>query len=458
MTTAKSTSKEGSLINKRLFLVFSKLNTRIKLSLRNHWGLLFSLVGIFLLLCARVGSRKYSLDTLGVFKIFHSILFDQSTLIYSEGTGWIHSLNLHFNAIYFLISPLYYLGPSILIFSWKFISYGGFISILWHLIDSDRRYGISNWHKNLFLLLVSLHPTFISNLIAPDIWDSDLILPFLALKILYISRARYGWGVFWFCLTFLIKEDMMLVGIMYGILMALLAKKVKYVWLSGFSLCSFWLVSHVVMPSFATSTENLGLLKFSFGNLGGSVGEIILNSIFHPHAVIANGWWMRKFASLFIILSCVGWLPFWNKRSIIYLLPALSVLGYTILAAQPYLDYSKHYMLALFVPVVWGSYESYILVKKNLRERLVLFSTSASIIIILVLQINVRVWSYYLHPSQNRTALKTVEEKYIPAGSYLVTAGLGSPWINYNNDYYISSSFNEDKIEKMEFDYEFENA
>ncbi len=430
-----------------------QLNNQLNFTVRKNLGLLSSIVLVFVLLLARVSSHKYSHDTLVAFRVLRSILIDHSTLIYAMGQGWINSFNYHFNFIYILISPLYYLGPSLLIFSWKFVCYGGFLVILWRLIDSDHRYDISNWHKNLFLLLVALHPTFISNLISPEIWDSDLILPFLGLSILSISRNRYYWAVFWFCSTFLVKEDMMLVGILYGILMALFTKKAKFIWLSVFSLGWFWMVTHVVMPSFATSTEELGLLKFSFGNLGNSMGEIIVNSIIHPHLLIANGWWMRKFASLFIILSCVGFLPFWKKSSLIYLLPGLSVLGYTLIAVQPYLDYSKHYMVALFVFVVWSSYESYVLVNEKFRAKIVLVSVVASIAVIVVLQMNIRVWSYYLFPIENFSTLKSVEEEFIPPKSSMLTGGVSSPWICYRSNCFVTGDFQPGEIEKMEYDY-----
>ncbi len=425
----------------------------LSFSIHKNWGMLLSLVAIIVLLLARVSSHKYSLDTTTIFLLFHSILFDQSTSIHYMGLGWVNSFNFHFNLIYILISPLYFLGPSLLIFSWKFICYGGFLAILWCLIDRDGRYEISDSHKNLFLILVALHPTFVANLISPDIWDSDLIMPLLGLAILHAARGKWLSSVFWFCLTFLVKEDMILVGILYGFLLVLLTRNIRYVWLSVVSLGWFWIVTHVVMPTFATSTEDLGLLRFSFGNLGSSMYEIILNSIIHPRLLVENGLWLRKFASLFIIFLCVSFLPFWKKRSLVYLLPGLVVIGYTMIAVQPYLDYSKHHMLAFFVFVVWSSFESYILLGNSTRTRLVLFSTLASLTVIVVLQMNLRVWSYYLSPANNFSTLETVKETYIPPGSSLLTGGIGSPWLCYGMKCFVAGAFEPDEIEKVEHDY-----
>lgn len=414
------------------------------------YGLLISIGILLLLLFLRVSSHKYSLDTSVLFVVLRNIIFDQSTF---NPIGGINQFSAHFSPILILLSPLYFLGPTILIAIWKFFCYGAFLLILWRLIDTEHRHSITNWHKNLFVILVALHPTFILNAISPDIWDSDLILPLLGLSVLFVSRDKYFWSVFWLCLTFLVKEDMMLVGILYGIFLARRAKDVRFIWLSVLSLGWFWITTRYVMPFFSTSGEGLALLKFSFGNLGNSLGEIVVNSVINPHLLIENGFWLRKFASLFIIFACVGFLPFWRKRSLIYLLPGLSVLGYTLIAAQPYLDYSKHYVLAFFVFVVWSSYESYLAIDKDSRSRLVLYSISASGFLVLVLQINIRVWSYYFSPIENLRALESAEREYIPPGSYLFTAGVGSPWTCYKNHCAISAELSPAELETKRHDF-----
>ena len=425
----------------------------LELTIRKNWGIAFSIVTIIILLFFRVNSHKYSQDTLVAFELMHSILFHFNTLIYTGADGWANSFNYHFNLIYIVISPIYFLGPSLMIFLWKLFCYGGFLVIVWRLVSTDHRNDVSGFHKNLFLIMIALHPTFVSNVISPDIWDSDLILPLLSLSILCISREKYSWAVFWICVTFLVKEDMMLVGIFYGVLLAIIAKKLKFIWLSVFSLGWFYVVTQLFMPSFAVSPGSLGLLKFSFGNLGNSMGEVILNSIIQPSLLIANGLWMRKFASLAIIFSCFGFLPLWRKRSLIYMIPGISVLGYTIIAMQPYLDYSKHYMLALFVFVVWSSYESYIATSNTMRAKLVPLSIFVSVSVIVVLQLNIRVWSYYFTPVENYAVLKSVEKRFIPPNSTILTGGLSSPWICYQNRCPIGSGFFPDEIGKVKYDY-----
>ena len=215
-----------------------QFNKSLNSAIRKNWVLSIALIVIFIAIILRVNSHKYSLDTAFVFFIFQSILFDQSTFLPSYDVSF---LNIHFTPLYILISPLYFLGPTLLIFSWKFLCYGGFLLILWRMIKDDQRNNISNWHKNLFLLLILLHPAFVANLISPDIWNSDLIFPLLGLSILYVNRKKYSWAVFWFCITFLIKEDMMLVGFLYGLFLAFHTKKAGFIWLSIFSLIWFFM-------------------------------------------------------------------------------------------------------------------------------------------------------------------------------------------------------------------------
>ena len=71
----------------------------------------------------------------------------------------------------------------------------------------------------------------------------------------------------------------------------------------------------------------------------------------------------------------------------------------------------------------------------------------------MVLQINIRGWSYYLSPLENYSTLKLIEEEFIPPKSYLLTGGQSSPWTCYNNNCFVSGNFQPDEIEKMGYDY-----
>lgn len=419
--------------------------------MKRNYGLITSLGIVILLLFLRINSYKYSGDTNTIFTVLHNILHNILGHNTSNPVAGIDYFNAHFSPYLIFMSPLYFLGPTLLIFVWKFFCYSIFLVILWHLFKSENK--LSNLHKNLFLLLVTLHPTFISNLISPDIWDSDLTLPFLGLSILFLSKNKYLWSIFWFCLTFFIKEDMYLVGILYGIMLVLYTKKYSFIWLSILSLLLFWITTHFIMPYFSSSKEGLALLKFSYGDLGNSMGEIIINILRDPSLILTTGLWLRKISSILIIFACFGFLPFWKNTSLIYLLPCLGILGYTLLAVQPYLDYSKHYMLVFFVFVAWSSYNSYNLINIRYRTKVALLSMMVSILVLIVLQINIRNWSYYLYPIENMDTVRLVEEKLVPPKAYVLTNGVGSPWTCYNKKCYVSPDFSPDEIERMKYDY-----
>lgn len=422
-------------------------NKSLKVFIKDSYGLLLSLGIVFLLLLFRINSYKYSTDTSTIFDIFYSILSNHTTAIQGR-----NHFSYHFSPLLIFISPLYFLGPTGMIFVWKFFCYGLFLVILWRIINNENK--LSNFHKNLFILLITLHPTFVSNLISPDIWDSDLTLPFLGISFLFLSKNKYFWSIFWFCLTFLIKEDMYLVGAFYGVLLSLHAKKIRFLWLSIFSFLLFWITTHFIMPYFSTSDEGLGLLKYSYGDMGNSLGEIIINIIREPSLILSSGLWLRKISSIMIIFLCVGFLPFLNKGSLLYLIPGLAILGYTLIAVQPFLDYSKHYVLVFFVFVVWASYNSYTLINIRYRTKVALFSAIVSIFVIVVLQVNIRNWSYYLYPIENIGTINSIEEKLIPPKAYMLTSGIGSPWVCYNKDcYYESSGFSPAGIDRMQYDY-----
>ena len=430
-----------------------KTITALSPTLKQRWGLFISLLVIFLLVWIRVNSHKYSFDTTTIFLVFRSILFDKDTLIFLEGLGEVNYLNIHFNLAYILLSPLYFIGPAALITIWKTSCYAGFLIVCWRLIDSDERAALTSFHKNLFILLVAIHPTFIANLIAPNIWDSDLILPLIALSIFYNKRHNYFRGLLFFCLTFLVKEDMMLVGIFYGILLVFHARNIKFIWLSIFSLIWFFIVTHIIMPSFAISGGKLTLLKFSFGDLGDNIGEVIISAITNPQLLIKNGFWLRKISSIIVLLACFGFLPLIGKRALIYLLPGLSVLGYSLIAAQPYLDYSKHYVLPLFAFLVWASYESYVVLDCKYRPRLVLFSSAASLFIVILVQLNMRAWHFYLTPTGNFDTLHKVTREFLPDNVSVLTGGVGSPWACYKRNCFVLDDFAPDEIEKNKYEY-----
>jgi uncharacterized membrane protein len=415
--------------------------------LRKNFGLIFCLLVIFVLLLIRVSSYKYSRDTAYLIDLFRSILFDQS---FYSNIGRVNNLGLHFSPVLIFFSPLYFLGPTGIIFFWKMFCFGSFLIIIWSLIKN--LVGVSEKQKNYLLFLITLHPTFITNLTNPTIWDIDISLPLLALSIYFFTDKKYLISTIIFCLTFFVKENMPLVGIFFGIFIILKGKKIIGLSLSIFSILAFFLITVIIMPKFSTSGDDLYLLNLNFGYLGNSMGEALINILKDPSVILKSGNWLRKIFSIVIMFSCFGFLPFMNRSSLIYLIPGLITLMYALIAQKPFLDYSKHYMLVFFVFLVWSSIHSFYRVNTRTKNKVILFSLISSLTVTLVLQIYFRTWSYYFFPIPNVESLKSAA-KLIPPKAQLITHGVGSPWVGYNKKAYILERFQPEKIKNVNPEY-----
>ena len=421
--------------------------------IRNNWAIIISSVIFALLLLLRIYSHKYSQDTLVSIEMLNSILNNKNTLIYGGAKGWDNGFNYHFNLVYVLLSPIYVLGVSKIIFFWKYLCYGGFLLIIWRHIYWHSAPDITVFQKNLFIIMIAVHPSFISNFLAPDIWDTDLALPLLGASLALVLEKKYHAASFFMMLTFFVKEDMMLIGIFFGVMLVIISKEKKFFWLSIISLLLFLVVTQYIMPSIAVDGRRLGLLKFSFGELGNTMGEVIFNSIFQPSLVITNGLWLRKFTSIFITFLCVAFLPFWRPKSIVFMIPTFGIFSYTIIAQQPYLDFSKHNTLPIFVFCIFASYHALSRTLITFRSLILTVTSVISLLVVVLLQIELRGWSYYFYPTDNMEKLLSVRERHIPENSSVLTGGVGSPWVCYGNKCPIGVDFSNIEIEKAKYEY-----
>ena len=73
--------------------------------------------------------------------------------------------------------------------------------------------------------------------------------------------------------------------------------------------------------------------------------RIFRNILTNPLILVESGFWFRKFVSIFILFSSVAFLPIINKPAMAYLMPTVPIFAYAMISNEPFLDYSKHYML-----------------------------------------------------------------------------------------------------------------
>ena len=415
-------------------------------------ALVLTILLVAVLAAWRVWTQKFSFDTTAALTVLRGFSTSGEPLLHLEGFGETNYFNIHFNLLYPFISPLHALGPTVLIFGWKAGNYALFLVAVRHLLRGADGRQVAEHERALFLLMVAAHPTFISNLISPNIWESDFILPIVMWSAVLFQRKRYGWGLALFGLTYLIKEDMMLTGIFVGLSLALISRRPIFLIFSALSAIWFIVVTHWLMPAFSASNEPLLLLSHSFGKLGDSIGEVVVNAVLNPGMVVENGLWGRKLGSIALMLVSLGALPVLARRSWPILVACLGVIGYTILSVQPYLDFSKHYVLAIFPFAVWAAWTAYQRVKPRWRVGLTLTAIAASLVIVVGLQVMARAWWYYFVPTSN-SAETALALNVIPPGARVLTGGVGSPWTCATNDCRFSDDFAPADITDYRLDY-----
>lgn len=392
------------------------------------------------LLIIRVQTHKYSLDTSHTIDVLQSFLREGD--LYSNIAG-LHRFNLHFTPAYFLVAPAVLLNPSIFIFLWKLICFGGFFLCIRKIVICNKKLDIPS--RNLLLLMVLLNPTFFYGLLDVNIWDTDLSLPFVGLSMLALCRQKYFKSVCYFTLTYLVKEDMPLVGAMLGVLITIVSRDLRFISYSIFSVLVFLLIAKVIMPSYSQTGNDIELLSQNFGHLGKSFSDILKNILTNPAIILEGGYWLRKGASLFIIFMSVSFLPFLSRKAVFYLIPIAPVIGYATLANEPFLDYSKHYMLVASAFVVYSGIHAVEYMRSGPHVRLFFRCGIIFNIIIILLHLTLRNWSFYFSPISNFEAVQRAVAA-VGRDATILTHGVGSPWIGHGRSFQISDDFSESDV------------
>lgn len=408
--------------------------------------ILFAMLIILLLvlLLLRVNSGKYSLDTAHTIDIMQHYLLTGE--LYSNIAG-LHRFNLHYSPIYFFISDAVIFKPSVFIFFWKFICFGSFLICIHKIIFCNKK--TDDTVKNTLFLLVLCNPTLVLGILDPNIWDVDLTLPFLGLSLLCLSRKKYFQSAFYVSLTYLIKEDMPLVGCIFGIMIVILSRQFRYFFFAAFSLLLFFIITQIIMPSYSNSGESLELLSQNFSHLGGSFNEIARNILYDPSLILTSGFWLRKFVSIFIMFGSVAFISVVQLSRSVYLLPAIPIFGYATIANEPFLDYSKHYMLVGIAFIIFSSTVK----SDNLHHYKKYFNIAVMFnVIIIILHLFLRNWIFYFTPITNLEELKSVMAT-IDQQSTILTHGVGSPWIGHGRSFQITDDFSDADLHEMGIKY-----
>ena len=414
--------------------VFHKIYSVTFNILRINYGLILPGMILILLLILRINSGKYSLDTAHTIDVLQNFMSNGS--LYSNIAG-THRFNLHFSPIYIILAPLSLLPTTIFLFLWKFICFGSFVYFIIRIVTEQQL--LNNFQKNIFIMVACFHPTFFLGVLDPNIWDTELALPFIGLSLLALARKKYFLSIIYFTVTYAVKEDMPLVGIMYGIVLTIESKRRIFLLYSVFSLIMFLLVTQIIMPSFSIAGNSIELLSQNYGYLGETFTDIIFNIITEQTTLTESGYWLRKTVTIIILALSVAFLPFTSFRSALYLLPTLPIFGYALISNEPFLDYSKHYVLVIYSFTVIGALYGYSTNRSKLVAIAACLSVIASVAIIM-LHIILRNWLFYFTPIDN---FRSVEEALaqVPRSELILTHGVSSPWIGHNRSFQLSDDF-----------------
>ena len=259
---------------------------------------------------------------------------------------------VHFSPICYLLLPVYWLFPypNTLQIAQAIILMSGVIPVV--LIAKDK--GFSNKAAGVMAFLYCSFPA-ISLGCSYDFHENCFLLPLLLWMFYFGERERYIPLFIFAILALLVKEDVFIYVIIYGIF--LIASRKKYQ--TGTLLCASALVYFMVSYTILTRS-GLGIMSDSrFGNLiygdGGLIG-VVKTLITNPGYAISqlfidnNGESITKLTYMVKLLLPLGFLPLITKKMSRYILLAPMLLN--LLSAWPYqcdLGFQYHFGITAFL-------------------------------------------------------------------------------------------------------------
>jgi uncharacterized membrane protein len=275
------------------------------------YALLFS----FITINRHWGFRTHALDLGYYVQLLWSI---------SQGLGphvslpEMHAWGDHFSPTLYLLVPLFALFPSpvtLLIAQSVVFSLGAlpFFALARRRLDSDT---IAAAFALLYLLSPTLHGINVR-----DFHIAAFAIPLLLTAVDCFERGKMAWFFLAVVLTLGCREDAALPVIGLGLWIALARRR----WVLGLALAAASLALlvfdvWVLMPYFRG--EPYPHLH-RYAHLGGSLGEIMFNIVFHPFRTLGVMWSGEKLVYLLALLAPLGFLPLLAPLDILPALPAL---------------------------------------------------------------------------------------------------------------------------------------
>src|SRR5450631_169012 len=323
-------------------------------------GAVYSLVYITLAVLRHESYHSFGFD-LGLFnQVFWNTtqgrLFE-STM--SQALPIPHSLlGDHFSPVFLLLMPFYFAFPhpeTLLVLQTLALAIGAWPVYL--LAKLKLPAGYAPLWVLAYLLFV---PLAYVNLY--DFHEVAFSVAPLGFALYFLERGRRGWFLISLLFTFLVKEEMALIGIGFGayVLLGKRDWKLGLGVLAG-SLLAFAAVVQVVIPSFAAG-RSYPYIAIRYSEVGGSPGGILRTLVTDPLRIARALIQPKKIYFLVAIFGPVLGLSALAGWASLMLLPTL---GYLLLSNyEPQYSFTSQYSAPL-IPLVVGTS---ILVLARLRE------------------------------------------------------------------------------------------
>lgn len=257
-------------------------------------------------------------------------------------------LSDHFSPIYLLLSPFYFLHPqpeTLLILQTAALALGAWPIYLLARLKLSSGYAVL-WVLVYFLFV----PLAYINLY--DFHEIAFAIAPLGFALYFLERGRRLWFVACILFTFLIKEEMALVGAGFGVY-ALLGKRDWKVGLGvlAASVAAFVLLIQVVIPHFLGGAS-YPYISLRYGNVGGSPLGILRTAFTNPLRIGRELLQAKKIYFAIAIFGPVLGLSAIAGWATLLLLPTLA---YTLLSSyEPQFSFSTQYAAPL-IPLTVGT-------------------------------------------------------------------------------------------------------
>ena len=272
----------------------------------------------------------------------------------------------HFSPVYLLLMPAYVLIPrpeTLLVIQTLFLALGVWPLYLLARLKLEPGFQRLVWALAYFLFL----PVAFINLF--DFHELALAVLPLGFAIYFLEKGRPGWFLVSLLSTFLIKEELPLVGVGFGVYI-LLAKrdwKLGLGVLAG-SLAVFLAVVRLIIPAFGGGSYEYFArrLNYRYAELGTTPQEIIATAFAHPGRLAHILFQPQKLKFLVGIFGPVLGLTALSGFAAILVLPTLGILLLSNYAPQ--YAFTSHYSAPLIALVIGTSILGFARLRPSFRR------------------------------------------------------------------------------------------